>query len=155
MTQKCIEKNFLLTKENKCLISDCDKTVDPVISEQRFSESSQFSETSAIADMLGNNLGLDSPMYTSPLLGQKEHEESVDKSNKRQKITTEEGESSTVKKLIKELKDDSVNKDLIFASQLSEDGYTYLYKEIVKAEAEMILQVKRFKKGPIPQIGAY
>ncbi|CAG8572882.1 856_t:CDS:2, partial [Racocetra fulgida] len=79
----------------------------------------------------------------------------IDKSNKRQKITTEEGESSTVKKLIKELKDDSVNKDLIFASQLSEDGYTYLYKEIVKAEAEMILQVKRFKKGPIPQIGAY
>ncbi|CAG8720718.1 16169_t:CDS:10, partial [Dentiscutata erythropus] len=50
--------------------------------------------------------------------------------------TTKEGESSTVKKLIKELKDDSVNKDLIFASQLSEDSYTYLYKEIVKAEAD-------------------
>ncbi|CAG8824234.1 26899_t:CDS:1, partial [Dentiscutata erythropus] len=39
------------------------------------------------------------------------------------------------KKLIKELKDDSVNKDLIFPPQLSEDSYTYLYKEIVKAEA--------------------
>ncbi|CAG8689545.1 6446_t:CDS:2, partial [Cetraspora pellucida] len=50
---------------------------------------------------------------------------SSDKSDKRQKSTTKEGESSTLKKLIKELKDDS----------LSEDSYTYLYKEIVKTEA--------------------
>ncbi|CAG8546643.1 29710_t:CDS:2 [Gigaspora margarita] len=66
--RKCIEKNFLLTEENKCPIPDCDKIVDPVISERRFSESSQSSGTLAIADMLGNNLGLNSPMNVSPLL---------------------------------------------------------------------------------------
>ncbi|RIB00692.1 hypothetical protein C2G38_2044310 [Gigaspora rosea] len=151
--RKCIEKNFLLTKENKCPISNCNKTVDPVISERRFSESSQSSGTSAIADMLGDNLGLYSPINVSPLFGQEGCEsraqkkhiiESVNKSNKRQKTTTEEGESSTVKKLIKELKDNSVNKDLIFASQLSEDSYTYLYREIVKAEADNDIASKSF-----------
>src|SRR6185437_1410112 len=143
--RKCIEKKFLLTTENKCPLSDCNKIIDPVVSERRFSESSsQSSGTSALAEMLGDDFGLGSPMAVSPLLGQKDPPlyesrtqkkriiESPDKSDKRQKSTTKEGESSTVKKLIKELKDDSVNKDLIFASQLSEDSYTYLYKEIVK-----------------------
>ncbi|CAG8817872.1 5560_t:CDS:1, partial [Racocetra fulgida] len=60
---------------------------------------------------------------------------SSDKSDKRQKSTTKEDESSIAKKFIKELKDNSVNKDLIFTSQLSEDSYTYLYKEIIKAKA--------------------
>ncbi|CAG8806669.1 24849_t:CDS:2, partial [Gigaspora margarita] len=86
--------------------------------------------------MLGEDFGLGSPMNISLLLGQKEpllNEtaqnkciiESLYKSDKRQKSTTKEGKFSIVKKLIKELKDDS----------LSEDSYTYLYKEIVKAEA--------------------
>ncbi|CAG8822676.1 3376_t:CDS:2, partial [Racocetra fulgida] len=48
-----------------------------------------------------------------------------DKSDKRQKSTTKEDKFSIAKKLIKEFKDDS----------LSEDSYTYLYKEIVKAKA--------------------
>ncbi|CAG8540699.1 12115_t:CDS:1 [Cetraspora pellucida] len=98
--------------------------------------------------MLGDNFGLDSPMAVSPLLGQKDPQfyesriqkkciiESSDKSDKRQKSTTKKSEPSTLKKLIKELKDDNVNKDLIFASQLSEDSYTYLYKEIVKAKVD-------------------
>ncbi|KAF0434160.1 hypothetical protein F8M41_004932 [Gigaspora margarita] len=145
--RKCIEKKFLLTTKNKCPLSDCNKIIDPVVSERRFSELlSQFSGTSALADMLGEDFGLGFPMNVLLLLGQKEpllNEtaqkkciiESLYKSDKRQKSTTKEGESSTVKKLIKELKDDSVNKDLIFPPQLSEDSYTYLYKEIVKAEA--------------------
>ncbi|RIB30536.1 hypothetical protein C2G38_2152525 [Gigaspora rosea] len=105
------------------------------------------SGTSALADILDDDLGLGSPITVSPLLDQKDPLlyksrtqkkriiESSYKSDKRQKSTTKEDESSTVKKLIKELKDDSVNKDLIFPPQLSEDSYTYLYKEIVKAEA--------------------
>ncbi|CAG8673754.1 4475_t:CDS:2, partial [Scutellospora calospora] len=88
------------------------------------------SGTSALAEILGDDFGLGSPMAVSPLL------ESVDKSNKKQKTSTKESKSSTVKKLIKELKDDSVNKDLIFASELSENSYTYLYKEIVKAKVD-------------------
>ncbi|CAG8547010.1 7858_t:CDS:2 [Cetraspora pellucida] len=120
-------KKILFTTENKCLLSNCNKIIDPVVSKRRFfKSSSQSSETSALTEMLGNNFGLGSLMAVSPLL---------DKSDKRQKSTTKEGESSTVKKLIKELKDDNVNKDLIFPSQLFEDSYTYLYKEIVKAEA--------------------
>ncbi|CAG8542359.1 41312_t:CDS:2 [Gigaspora margarita] len=145
--RKCIEKKFLLTTENKCPLSDCNKIIDPVVSERKFSESSsQSSGTSALADILGKDFGLGSPINVSLLLGQKEpllNEtaqkkciiESLYKSDKRQKSTTKESESSTVKKLIKELKDDSINKDLIFPSQLSENSYTYLYKEIVKAEA--------------------
>ena len=31
--RKCIEKNFLLTKENKCLITECEKTIDPIMFE--------------------------------------------------------------------------------------------------------------------------
>ncbi|CAG8751519.1 2742_t:CDS:1, partial [Cetraspora pellucida] len=114
-----------------------------------FSESSsQSSETSALTEMLDDNFGLGSPMAVSPLLDQKDPPlyesrtqkkhiiESPDKFDKRQKSTTKKGEPSTIKKLIKELKDDSVNKDLIFASQLSEDSYTYLYKEIGKAKVD-------------------
>ncbi|CAG8848579.1 6783_t:CDS:2, partial [Gigaspora margarita] len=104
---------------NKCSLSDCNKIIDPVIFERRFSESSsQSSGTSALADRLGENLELGSPTDVLPLLGQKDLPLYESKPQKKQ------------------LKDDSVNKDLIFASQLSEDSYTYLYKEIVKAEAD-------------------
>ncbi|CAG8474405.1 15622_t:CDS:2 [Cetraspora pellucida] len=89
-----------------------------------------FSRTSVLAKMLGDDFGLGSPIAVSPLL------ESPDKSDKRQKSTTKEGKSLIVKKFIKELKYDSVNKGLIFAFQLSEDSYTYLYKEIIKTEAD-------------------
>ena len=71
--RKCIEKKFLLTTENKCPLSDCNKIIDPVVSERRFSESSsQSSGTSALAEMLGDDFGLGSPMAVSPLLGQKD-----------------------------------------------------------------------------------
>ncbi|CAG8766970.1 365_t:CDS:10 [Cetraspora pellucida] len=106
--RKCIEKNFLLTEENKCPIPDCDKIVDSVISKRRFSESFQSSGTSAIADMLGNNLGLNSPMNVSPLLGSeipKKHVgESIDKSSsKKAKKQVSKEDSSIFKKLIEEL----------------------------------------------------
>ncbi|CAG8557555.1 10024_t:CDS:2 [Cetraspora pellucida] len=71
--RKCIEKNFLLTTENKCPLSDCNKIIDPVVSERRFSKSSsQSSGTSALTKMLGDDFGLGSPMAVSPLLGQKD-----------------------------------------------------------------------------------
>ncbi|CAG8578834.1 23373_t:CDS:10 [Cetraspora pellucida] len=52
------------------------------------------SETSVLAEILSDDFGLESP----------------DKSDKRQKSTTKEDESSTVKKLIKVLKDDKIVK---------------------------------------------
>ncbi|CAG8520733.1 15589_t:CDS:2 [Cetraspora pellucida] len=137
--RKCIEKKFLLTTENKCPLSDCNKIIDPVVSERRFSESSsQSSRTSALAEMLDDDFGLGSSIAVSPLLDQKDPPlyesktqkkriiKSSDKSNKKQKSITKKGKYSIVKKLIKELKDDS----------LSEDSYTYLYKEIVKTKAD-------------------
>jgi hypothetical protein len=41
-----------------------------------------------------------------------------------------------LKKLVKELKDDSINQELSFPTQSPEDSYTHLYKEIVKAETQ-------------------
>ncbi|CAG8684168.1 17224_t:CDS:1 [Gigaspora margarita] len=109
--RKCIEKNFLLTKENKCPIPDCDKIVDPVRSKQRFSESSQSSRTSAIANMLGNNLGLNSPMNVLlllPLFNETTQKKcssgSTKKSfNKKANKVGEKKVSSTLKQLIEKL----------------------------------------------------
>ncbi|RIA96146.1 hypothetical protein C1645_755849 [Glomus cerebriforme] len=57
-------------------------------------------------------------------------------SSKKQKASNKERDSTTLKKLIKELKDDSINQELTFATQSPEDSYTYLYKEIVNAETQ-------------------
>ncbi|CAG8485173.1 2405_t:CDS:2, partial [Acaulospora colombiana] len=57
-------------------------------------------------------------------------------SSKKRKTTTKDDENPMLKKLIKELKDNSTIPDLTFASHISSDSYTYLYREIVKAEAE-------------------
>ncbi|CAG8745691.1 45705_t:CDS:2 [Gigaspora margarita] len=105
---------------------DCNKIINSVVFEQRFSElSSQSSGTSALADILGNDLKLGFLIAISLLLDQKDpllYEsrtqkkciiESLYKSDKRQKSTTKKDESST----------------------LFENSYTYLYKEIVQAKA--------------------
>ncbi|CAG8771721.1 26804_t:CDS:2 [Gigaspora margarita] len=68
----CIEKKILLTNSNVCPISGCNKSVEPAVSVQKEYESSQSSGTSDLANLLGGNLELDSPMITSPALGQKE-----------------------------------------------------------------------------------
>ncbi|CAI2201389.1 2044_t:CDS:1, partial [Funneliformis geosporum] len=47
-----------------------------------------------------------------------------------------EGDSAMMKKLVKELKDDSINQELSSPTQSPEDSYTHLYKEIVKAETQ-------------------
>ncbi|CAG8830031.1 9068_t:CDS:2, partial [Gigaspora margarita] len=79
-------KKILLTTENKCPLSDCNKIINPVVSEQRFSESSsQSSGTSALADRLGKNFGLEKS------------------SNKKAKKVGKKKVSSTLKQLIEEL----------------------------------------------------
>ncbi|RIB01718.1 hypothetical protein C2G38_2229893 [Gigaspora rosea] len=54
-------------------VTELPPSVDPVITERRFSESSQSSGTSVIADMLGDNLGLYSPKNESPLFEHKKN----------------------------------------------------------------------------------
>jgi len=56
--RKCIKKNFL---SNICPTSDCNKSVDPVATERRFSQSSQ-SSTSSIVRRMSNQLQLNSPV---------------------------------------------------------------------------------------------
>ncbi|CAG8748258.1 37042_t:CDS:2, partial [Gigaspora margarita] len=101
--RKYIEKNFLLIEENKCPIPDCDKIVDPVISERRFSESSQSSGTLAIANMLGNNFGLNLSMNVSPLLPLFNETTQKKRTSKKAKKVSGEKVSSTLKQLIEEL----------------------------------------------------
>ncbi|RIB18311.1 hypothetical protein C2G38_2184907 [Gigaspora rosea] len=139
---KLCENKILSVNFESFTILSCGHIYHKKLSERRFSESSsQSSGTSALADMLGDDLGLGSLMAVSPLLGQKdpyfmkvEHKkkriiESPDKSDKRQKSATKEGESSIVKKLIKELKDDSVNKDLA-QSKVDKEVKDQLPKEV-------------------------
>ncbi|CAG8738380.1 9529_t:CDS:1, partial [Funneliformis caledonium] len=57
-------------------------------------------------------------------------------SSKKKKTSDKEGDSAMLKKLVKVLKDDSINQELSFPTQLPEDSYTHLYKEIVKAETQ-------------------
>src|SRR5437764_11960241 len=59
--RRCIEKNFLLTQSNICPTSDCNKSVEPVVTERRFSQSSQ-SSTSSIVRRMSNQLQLNSPV---------------------------------------------------------------------------------------------
>ncbi|KAF0481467.1 hypothetical protein F8M41_023603 [Gigaspora margarita] len=149
--RKCIEKNFLLTEENKCPIPDCDKIVDPVISERRFSESSQSSGTSAIADMLGNNLGLNSPMNVSPLLSlfnettqKKRTRESpafTEKlSSKKARKTGRKKVSSMLKKLIEELLADTsvpaIGENLEKANESATSIFLQLSDKIDNAETK-------------------
>ncbi|CAG8822576.1 17274_t:CDS:2 [Gigaspora margarita] len=149
--RKCIEKNFLLTEENKCPIPDCNKIVDPVISEQRFFESSQSSGTLAIADMLGNNLGLNSPMNILPLLPlfnettQKKHTRkssaSTEKSSsKKARKTGKKKVSSMLKKLIKELLADipvpTIGENLKKANESATSIFLQLSDKIDNAETK-------------------
>jgi len=53
--RRCIEKNFLLTQSSICPTSDCSKSVEPVVTERRFSQSSQ-SSTSSIVRRMSNQL---------------------------------------------------------------------------------------------------
>ncbi|RHZ88673.1 hypothetical protein Glove_21g217 [Diversispora epigaea] len=59
--RKCIEKKFLLTQSNICPTSGCNKSVKPVIIEQRFSQLSQ-SNTSSIIRRISNQLQLNLPV---------------------------------------------------------------------------------------------
>ncbi|CAG8674227.1 4364_t:CDS:1, partial [Funneliformis caledonium] len=57
-------------------------------------------------------------------------------SSKKKKTSDKEGDSTILKKLIKELKDDSINQELSFSTQSPEDSYTHTYNEIVKGETQ-------------------
>ncbi|CAG8856499.1 9249_t:CDS:2, partial [Gigaspora margarita] len=125
--RKCIEKNFLLTEENKCPIPNCNKIVDLVISERRFSELSQSSGTSAIADMLGNNLGKSSAS-TEKL------------SSKKVRKTGGKKVSSMLKKLIKELLADTpvptIGENLKKANESATSIFLQLSDKIDNAETK-------------------
>ncbi|CAI2182788.1 15392_t:CDS:1 [Funneliformis geosporum] len=59
--RECIEKIFLLTQQNNCPIDNCTTIVNPVVTERRFSMSSQ-SSTSSIVKRMNNQLQMDSPV---------------------------------------------------------------------------------------------
>src|SRR3954454_4903297 len=46
--RECIKKNFLLTQQNNCLIDNCTVIINPVVTEWRFSVSSQSSTSSIV-----------------------------------------------------------------------------------------------------------
>lgn len=56
----------------------------------------------------------------------------------KKRLHEEDGkkEPPSLKKLIRELKDDNFTQSLSFTSHFSEDSYTYLYQQIIKAEAD-------------------
>ncbi|CAG8765060.1 40816_t:CDS:1 [Gigaspora margarita] len=149
--RKCIEKNFLLMEENKCPIPNCNKIVDSVISEQRFSKSSQSSRTLAIADMLGNNLGLNSPMNVSlllPLFNETTQKKRTRKlsasteksSSKKARKTGGKKVSSMLKKLIEELLADTpvptIGKNLEKANESATSIFLLLSDKIDNAETK-------------------
>ncbi|CAG8830698.1 5874_t:CDS:2, partial [Cetraspora pellucida] len=128
--------------KNKCPIPDYDEIVNLVISERRFSESSQSSGTSTIMDMLGNNLGLNSPMNVSLLLGnkiQKKHvDESTDKlSSKKAKKQVSKEDSSIFKKLIEELTSTvPENSEKVIELNENTNNFLYHYNKISQTESK-------------------
>ncbi|CAG8815092.1 26877_t:CDS:2 [Gigaspora margarita] len=153
--KKLLTVNFdsftILLCENKCPIPDCNKIVDPVISKRRFSESSQSSGTLAIADMLGNNLGLNSPMNVSPLLPlfnettqkkrtRKSSTSTEKSSSKKVRKTGWKKVSSMLKKLIKELLADTpvptIGENLEKANESATSIFLQLFDKIDNAETK-------------------
>ncbi|CAG8565877.1 12864_t:CDS:2 [Ambispora leptoticha] len=128
--RKCIEKNFLLTQSNVCPISGCNKSVEPVVPEQR---NSQSSGTSDLADLMSSDLKMNTPRITndpidtSPLL-----------SGGNRDIDPILFESGTQKKRI--MKTDSRSEEALPSESASESNTTSvnflnLYRKIIDSEA--------------------
>lgn len=59
--RECIERVFLLTRQNNCPLTNCTVTVKPVASERRFSVASSQSSTTSLVRRMSNQLQLNSP----------------------------------------------------------------------------------------------
>ncbi|CAI2190810.1 13333_t:CDS:2, partial [Funneliformis geosporum] len=135
-----------------CPFLDCGMKVDIIYpvstSARRGSQSFQSSGTSALSNLIGEKFNLFSSIPEDPMEEVKDTCSAEDSSKKRTNTSTEEltskkkktsdkeGDSAMLKKLVKELKDDSNNQELSFPTQSPEDSYTHLYKEIVKAKTQ-------------------
>ncbi|CAI2201088.1 18842_t:CDS:1, partial [Funneliformis geosporum] len=148
----CIEKKLMITRPDVCPFLDCGMKVDIIYpvstSARRGSQSFQSSGTSALSNLIGEKFNLFSSIPEDPMEEVKDTCSAEDSSKKRTNTSTEEltskkkktsdkeGDSAMLKKLVKELKDDSNNQELSFPTQSPEDSYTHLYKEIVKAKTQ-------------------
>ncbi|CAI2192973.1 8037_t:CDS:1, partial [Funneliformis geosporum] len=135
-----------------CPFPDCGMKVDIIYpvstSARRGSQSSQSSGTSALSNLMGEKFNLFLSIPEDPMEEVENTCPAKDSSKKRTNTSTEEltskkkktsdkeGDSAMLKKLVKELKDNSNNQELSFPTQSPEDSYTHLYKEIVKAETQ-------------------
>ncbi|RHZ86723.1 hypothetical protein Glove_46g13 [Diversispora epigaea] len=153
--RKCIEKKFLLTKENKCPFSGSDKVVDPVVYERRFSQQSSQSSTSSIVRRMSNQLQINSPaiqeddemeyaeeipaIENSPNLNSKKHtsEPSKKLSIKKVKIPVKKEKSPILKKLIEELTS-TVSEKSEKVTEVDENNANFLfhYNKITYAESK-------------------
>ncbi|CAB4418438.1 unnamed protein product [Rhizophagus irregularis] len=59
--RECIERVFLLTRQNKCPVADCTATVKPAVSERRFSVASSQSSTTSLSRRMSNQLQINPP----------------------------------------------------------------------------------------------
>ncbi|CAG8487625.1 1751_t:CDS:2, partial [Scutellospora calospora] len=126
---------------NKCLLSNCNKIIDLVVFEQRFFESSsQSSRTSALAEILGDNFELDSPMAKKCV------SDASNKLSKKVRKQVKKEDSPTLKKLISELTTDvseiskvnvTYNKNAINFLQLN-DNITYVESKNESTNQELI-----------------
>ncbi|CAG8649587.1 1145_t:CDS:2, partial [Ambispora gerdemannii] len=139
-----IEKNFLLTQSNVCPISGCNSSVEPVVSEQR---NSQSSGTSDLADRLGDDLKMNTPRITndpmniSPLLGggNRDIDPILFESGVQKKRIMEE-DSPILKRLIQELSTDGPEDTVALQTESASEtnttsvNFLNLYQKIVDAE---------------------
>ncbi|CAJ0757593.1 9247_t:CDS:2, partial [Entrophospora sp. SA101] len=95
----CIEKKISLTDSNICPIPGCNKSVEPMVSERRFSQQSSQSSTSSIVRRM-NTLIENSPNLSS----KKRASDSTEKSSsKKAKKQVKYEDSRILKRLIQEL----------------------------------------------------
>ncbi|CAJ0835319.1 13192_t:CDS:1, partial [Entrophospora sp. SA101] len=120
----CIEKKISLTDSNICPIPGCDKSVEPMVSERRFSQQSSQSSTSSIVRRMSNlnteviqedeemedadddaDGSVDTPIENSPNLSSKKRvSDSTEKSSsKKGKKLVKDEDSRMLKRLIQEL----------------------------------------------------
>ncbi|RGB26884.1 hypothetical protein C1646_720091 [Rhizophagus diaphanus] len=120
--RECVEKSFLLNRQNNCPVADCTATVKPVVSDQSHSISSQSSASSLVGRM-GNQLRVNSPLIheetpeqemvadeievmpeeATVRPGKRSNETADTSTNKKSKRSVRPEDSNVLKKLIREL----------------------------------------------------
>jgi hypothetical protein len=148
--RSCIEKQLLYIKPSICPYPDCGKNVDVIVdpnSNRRGSQASQSSGTSAISNLIGEKFVLNSPVILEdPMEGVEAlstaqgkrtsdfPESTRQSSSKKQKTSTDDGESPTLKRLIKELKTPSSASTDTQPPIANPGSLTELYEAIITAE---------------------